>query len=594
MKTGKLIILIVILLFNPLLTGALQNESSIVKIDGKDIYVNWGSNDGIARGVVFNIYRSEDRSHPITGEDVDKQSLPIGSIKIFEVFPEYSIGRLQSRVQDPQVGDYLELIVDSGEENPAGNTQMGSVTNIDKGRIEINVGSEDGIQEGLLFDVVRDMVLKHPVTGEMLDRRKYIVGKISVSSVDKNSSICNVLSGWEDIRIDDEIALSEKQRSDMGVDIAQKETSQQIPLEKELVEILIPEKKEIPLHKFFGKVIQVNNKTKTIVFSWDKGFDGSSINQGANVGLYRKERVVHPITKVEIGSPEILIGKGNYVRTVKGNGEVKVLIAETSLKKGDMIGILTEEPISQVTKRTTETTIGKPLNLKQEAERLTQEVVNIQNDIDELKLLKNRISAVEKGISSQREITNKLRKDVEEINNKLTLLVEGGGASPIPSQTTTMELYGTRPEDVKTYQIKYTDDINVKVQFQDNTLLVSLGVDSTKTKEIASVTKTEKSEIPIEETGEETGVKETEEVVDISEIEGETEKITTSNYIQYILKYKFHIIGGVVGLAALYLVFSFLKKRGGEKKKSAGKGELDFEEADEDLEEVEEEEETVE
>ncbi|MCK4967031.1 hypothetical protein KAS50_08365, partial [bacterium] len=449
MKIGKISILLffaMLLLYVPW-TGAVQSESSIVKIDGNEIYINWGSHDGITRGMVFSAYRSKDRSHPSTGEAVDKQEDLMGKIKIFEVFPEYSIGRIVLKVNELRVGDYLELMIDSGGESMEENTQKGAILSMDKGKVEINVGSVDGIQDGLLFDVVRDMALRHPVTGELLERRQYLIGKISVSSVGRSSSVCNVLSGWEDIGVSDEIILSERQRSDMGIDIVKSVSSQPGFAEQELAELLTYEEKPASLPKYFGKISSVNRKAKTAVFSWNKDVDGSGVYQGSQVGLYRKEKVVHPITKAVIGSPEILIGSGSFVRTVKGRGELKILNTETALKKGDIVGIIETRGDVPGVKRTAGTPVGRRVNLRQEAERLTQEVIHIQDDIDELKVLRKRLTSVERGIVSQRKLTNQLKKDVEQINEKLTLLVEGGGASLIPSQTTTMELYGAHPAE---------------------------------------------------------------------------------------------------------------------------------------------------
>lgn len=585
MKTFKILLLLFIIVFliYPAGVEAIQSESSIVKIDGNEIYINWGSHDGITRGMVFNVYRSKERIHPETGEPLDKEQGTVGSIKIIEVFPEYSIGRLQTKMQEPRVGDYLELVINSGGESMDTGVQQGTVMSMDKGKVEISIGSADGIQEGLLFDVMRDMVLKHPVTGELLDKREYLIGKISVSSVNRNSSVCDVLSGWEDISTGDKIVLSEKQRSDMGIETAQSGMMQPMVQESELAQLISAPQPRITMPKYFGKVVSVNKRANTAVFSWDKGVDENQMYQGSDVGIYRKEKVVHPITKAEIGTPEVLIGSGSYIRTVKGRGELKILKTDSPVKKGDIVGLSEVQQVVSGQTRKAGTPVGRRVNLRDEAERLTQEVINIQDDIDELKALKRRLSSVERSVASQRKMTAQLQKDVKAINDKLTLLVEGGGGSLIPSQTTTMELYGAHPEDIKTYRIKYTDDIDVKLQFQDKVLYVSLDVDSVKTKGMTAAVREE--EMPLEETSME-GVEQS-ELVDMKEIEGETMEVSKPFYIKYL----FQMIGGVVLLAVLFFVFTFLKKKGGDKKKPVAESdELDFEEADEeDLEELEEE-----
>ncbi len=577
---------------------AFQNESSIVKIEGNDIYINWGESDGIKPGMKFTAYRKMSMENPSTGEKIEIERESVGNIIVTETFPEYSIGKVISKQIEPKVGDYLELVINS-ESNESEISQFGegekkaSILSINGGKVEISVGGVDGVQEGLLFDVVKEMILKHPATGEYLERKKYLIGKVSVENIREKSSLCRVLSGWEDIKKGDEVVLSERQRSDMGIDIIEKGKKQysepmQISKlsEKEPEKLPITQEKEKPVEKqYFGKVSKINNKTKTVLFSWEKEFDKNAISPGRDIGIYRKEKVLHPITKVEIASPEILIADGNFSRTVGSNGELKLKNLHTRIKNGDLVGIIEKKPSEvSVPKRTVE----KKTDLKTDAETLTKEFINIQDDINRLKSLSNRITNIEKSLYEQKKLTDELKKDINEVKDKLNLLLGSAETALIPSQTT-MELYGAHPEKAKSFRIKYTDDIDVKFQFQNQTLLVSLDVDSAKVKgEISAI---EKTEAPVEVKKEVSDTSKVEEAFKLSELLGETTKKAKPIYEKYL----YHILGGIGGLIFLIIVIKLLKGKG--KKKKAGKKEEfeieEGEEIEEELEEIEEGEENV-
>lgn len=589
----KYIIFILFLFLNGYGLTAFQAESNIVKIEGNNIYVNWGSNDGIRAGMVFSAYRGIGVRHPTTSEEFEIEKELVGNIKISEVFPEYSIGKMVSKRIEPRIGDYLELIINSGGEEDILSLSLmdnkkGLILSIDEGIVNVNVGEDDGIQAGLLFDVVREVILKHPVTGENLERKKYLVGKISVESVKKGMSVCDILSGWEDIKVGDEVVLSERQRSDMGIDVLGREKELVSELsEKELEKLLLSPEKLIE-QKFFGKILKINSETNTAVFSWEEGFNKSIISQGNNLGIYRKERVIHPITKVEIGIPEILIGEGSFIRIIGNNGELRILNTEAQIKKGDIVGLVEERPSEMPeSRRTAETTIGKRIDLRKEAETLTQDVIRIQDDLDRLRAMSDRIRNIEKSIASQKVVTSALKKDISDIKEKLSFIAESGGISLIPPQTT-MELYGAHPEKAKSFRIKYTDDIDVKFQFRDRTLLVSLDVDSAKVKSKMSADKY----APLSEKEFESETDEYGEIYDFSELGlGETMKKEKPFYIKYMT----YIIGAIAALILLFAVFSLVKKKE-VKKKPPAEEEIEFgeEEEEEELEEIEEEEESLE
>ncbi len=574
----KYILIIYFLFLNVNLVFGFQSESSIVKIDGSDIYLNWGSNDGIEPGIIFNAYRMTGMSHPATNEQMEIERDLVGSIMVTDIFPEYSIGKVISKRQNPKVGDYLELVINFSDKEIVTTNKKGIIISIDGGKVEVNVGKNDGIQQGLIFDVMREEVLAHPVTGELLDKRNILVGKISIESVKGVTSVGDVIAGWEDIKVNDNIVLSEAQRSDMGIDRLTEEKEQNAVQEGKISEMEL-EKLISPGESkdFLGKIVNVDNKARQAVFSIESGYDKRWFRQGNNFGIYRKEKILHPITKVELGSPEVMIASGSFIRLSGQNGVLDIIDMETNINKGDFVKFREQTARSSGPRRTAKSTVGKKIDLQSEAEYLTQEILRIQDDIDDLKTFSNKINSIEKSLSSQRRITNALRKDINDIKGKLDILIEGGGVgSLIPSQTT-MELYGAHPEKAKSLKINYADGINVKVQYQDEVLWVSLDVDSGKAKSKTKDIEQKKSfveEGPVE-------TAEDEEIIPLSELLDEKPS--------FLKKYLFHILGGLVVLGGGFFAFSFLKKKG-TKKKPAGVEIDEFSEAEEEIEEVEEEE----
>ena len=126
----KYILIIYFLFLNVNLMFGFQSESSIVKIDGSDIYINWGSNDGIEPGIVFNAYRMTEMSHPVTNEKMEIERDLVGSIMVTDIFPEYSIGKVVSRRKNPKVGDYLELVVNFSDKEFITTNKKGIIISI--------------------------------------------------------------------------------------------------------------------------------------------------------------------------------------------------------------------------------------------------------------------------------------------------------------------------------------------------------------------------------------------------------------------------------------------------------------------------------
>jgi len=76
----------------------------IIKISGKQIYINSGGADGEKEGHVYTIYRmGEEMTDPDTGESLGSEEEKIGTAKVVKVTPKYSVAETKAAVQKTDI-----------------------------------------------------------------------------------------------------------------------------------------------------------------------------------------------------------------------------------------------------------------------------------------------------------------------------------------------------------------------------------------------------------------------------------------------------------------------------------------------------------
>jgi len=76
----------------------------IIKVSGKQIFINSGSADGEKVGNTYAIYRmGEEMTDPDTGESLGSEEEKIGTAKVVKVTPKYSIAETKAAVQKTDV-----------------------------------------------------------------------------------------------------------------------------------------------------------------------------------------------------------------------------------------------------------------------------------------------------------------------------------------------------------------------------------------------------------------------------------------------------------------------------------------------------------
>ena len=69
---------------------------NVLRVMGDNVYFHLGSNNGVRKGEVFIIYREGDiLLDPITGEIIGVSEEVIGSLRVEDVKPQYSMGKVK-------------------------------------------------------------------------------------------------------------------------------------------------------------------------------------------------------------------------------------------------------------------------------------------------------------------------------------------------------------------------------------------------------------------------------------------------------------------------------------------------------------------
>jgi len=466
------------------LSSLLLEEGMITKVSKDRIEINWGTEDGIVVGIKMNVFRKVDIIHPVTKEKFGLGKDIIGQIEITNASSSNSIGEIVSSVKFFQPGDLVEIaFIESDIAEQGILMQKGIVINVQGNNVNFDLGRDDGVEPGLIFDIYRQVVSRiHPSTGELIAGEKSIVGKVSIISVDKNGSTGNIVSSIGEIQVGDLMELSDFQRGDLEAENKMMETmAQQRPQDMVRAAETTPVDIETLNEQIVRGVVTKVNKDE-VFFLWDNGFQ---LETGKRMGIYRSEEITHPISKKEIGTKLILIARVELVQSTEHGGKGRILSKDANVKWKDLIGLLSTESPAQ---RTTMTTPPKTEERKQqpqtpdtkvkEAQTLASEINQIQKEIRYLRNLSGKINRIEKSMAEQKKVTENLEKTVNLILDAVAPeLKEGQELTLVPSKAS-MEVYQRPGTKENTMRIKYTDDIDVKFQVANKTLYVTMDADT--------------------------------------------------------------------------------------------------------------------
>jgi len=474
--------LAVIIVLAACITVSVQAQSfgRVMGFENNMVRINWGTNDGLVQGILLNVFQEVAIYHPVTRERFGSSESIVGTIEVAECFPDYSFARIVDSTEQIRIGNIVRISFDSPDfSSDEGEAEKGTIINVNNRLVKFNMGRFDGVENNLIFDVFRYLgPSRHPVTGEQVEPENLYIGKVVVMSVEDKEALAQIITQEREITTGDHVLLSAQQESDLEIMPRQ----QQAAVQAATPEVQQEEPQKLPEtisppDNVVGTVTRVADRD--IFFIWRGDYDFSA---GRVFGVFRKEELRHPETNRVIGNPLILLGKISLVESIGEVGRGAVLSSDADILPQDLIGLTEGETVQSgqvVTPANAEEVYqARRSDLLEQAQDLTEQVQQIQGEMTVLRSTLDRLDRIDRELSAQKALTNSMNQSLEEI--KMLLRGEGfpvESAELIPSRANVerIEMPGSESNVLR---LKYTDDIAVKLELIDKTLLVSLDVDS--------------------------------------------------------------------------------------------------------------------
>lgn len=483
MTKNKFLKLTILLMLSLMLSGPVfsQQTGRVLGMQNGLVKLNWGSEDGIVKGVLLNVYRVNQIKHPATGEVLGVDEKLIATIEVEESDTQTSLAKIIRSTNDIDLNDIVRVSFETGlVSNNNIVLEKGVITNVSNNLVSFNMGSNDGIETNLLFDIFRNIAAtQHPQTGERIPARDRYIGRLVVTETKQNTATGQLIAFERDILSGDKVYLSRQQAGDIEIDKAITEAqSSTIGQRISQEDISTVQQDAISEPGYIvATITRVDNSD--LYFIWRGPYDFQS---GRVFGIYRKESLYHPDSGELIGTPHILIGKAKLVETLGELGRALLLSYDADILSEDLVGMMEGETVR-------EGQIITPGNSKEifqsqssdiliRANDLTNSVRKIQAEMAIVKAALNKLDRIDRELASQKVMTQNLASSVNEI--KAILLGEGisyGGAGIRPSMTS-IERTEMPGSDFNVLRIKYSEGMNVNFEVVDNNIIVKLELDS--------------------------------------------------------------------------------------------------------------------
>ena len=453
-----------------------QGVGAITRIEKDRVTIDWGVMDGTTVGMYFDAYKMMGRPQAAARTLSPKDAGFVGRLRVDEIYNDYAIAGFVVQKQDATVGDFLQLVIDDQNplDVPGFRTDKGVITDVKQGMASVNLGRQDGVESGLLFDVVKYLMRTDPATGEPADRRRLLVGKIAVMDVDNEQSVTRILTGAKNISVGDHVELSDRQRGDIEMS-RQADESSAMPATPE------PDIAGIMLRpEVLGRVD--GHRGDHLDVFWKDEQTAGQVPMGTRFGVYRLEVVENALTGVQIGAPMVRIGEAELTDINGQRGTARLIMEDVTVKPGDLVGsmqALEPQVTTSLPPATPKTTVGtsgavaRERRTRDQAYQLSSEIIQAQREINDLKALAGRISNLESSVRKNSTNLSQIRQLVQRIDDRLTDNVQVGG------EKSELEIYGSNADDANVKRYVFSDDIDVKVMFKDNTAFLMLEMDTT-------------------------------------------------------------------------------------------------------------------
>lgn len=473
----------ILLILSLMLSGQAfgQQTGRVIGLENGLIKLNWGSTDGIVKDVLLNVYRVIQIKHPATGEVLGVNEKQIATIVVEESDMQTSLAKILRSTNDIELNDIVKVSFEMGVgADNSGVVEKGVITNVSNNLVSFNMGTNDGIETNLLFDIFRNIAAtQHPQTGENIPARNRYIGRLIVTETKQNISTGQLIAFERDILPGDKVFLSRQQAGDIEIDKAN--TGIQTPIMAQNIsrdEISNIQKESISEpSNIVATVTRVDNTD--LYFIWRGPYDFQS---GRVFGIYRKESLYHPDSGELIGTPHILIGKAKLVETLGELGRALLLSNDADILSSDLVGMMEGETVREgqiiTPENSKEIFQSQSSDILNRANVLTGNVRKIQAEMAIVKAALNKLDRIDRELASQKMLTQNLVSSVNEI--KAILLGEGisvGGSSIRPSMAS-IERTESPGSDFNVLRVKYTEGMSVNFEVVDNNILVKLELDS--------------------------------------------------------------------------------------------------------------------
>jgi len=456
-----------------------QTGGMITGFENGKVRINWGTTDGLVNGIVLNVFKKIDVIHPVTHEKFDTSETGIGKIEITECYPDYSLAKIISASQQFSVGNSVKISFDAGAVSGVLQAaEKGTVTGINNQLVKFNMGRRDGVEEKLIFDVFRVAGPKvHPVTGEVLEARNTYIGKVMVMRVTEEDATAQIIAQEQEIQAGDRVILSPQQTGDlemmpdttMGI-FAEETAEKPLGLRRQAAEFSLPD-------NIIAAVTRISGRDIYFIWRGDYGFPAGRV-----FGVYRREELRHPETKKLIGKPLILLGKIKLIESIGKLGRGVIITSDAEMLPRDFVGLTEGETVESgqiiTPGNAAEVYQAQRSDILQQAQELTVQVQQIQAEMTVLGNALDKLDRIDRELAAQKVLSQKLSESVEEI--KMLIRNEGFPVESVALQPSraAAERIESPGSNANILRLKYTDDIDVKLELVNKTLLVSLDIDS--------------------------------------------------------------------------------------------------------------------
>ncbi|MFC1477623.1 hypothetical protein ACFL6L_04045 [candidate division KSB1 bacterium] len=480
-------VVLALLVVAPVITSGLNAQSTgqVIGFEDGMVRINWGTNDGLIQGILLNVFQEVPTIHPVTRERFGTAESIVAQLEAAECFPGYSLAKVLSSTAQIKVGDIIRISFDTPDlETGEGDVEKGTIVNITNQLVKFNLGRRDGVEENLIFDIIRMLgASRHPVTGERIEPRNIYIGKATVVKVNEDDAIAQIITQERDVLIGDRVLLSAQQAGDLEMFPTETElpvTEQQvmdvagqpeITAQPEAVSgMALPE-------KVVGTVTRIQDKD--VFFIWRGEYDFPA---GKVLGIYRQEQIVHPETKIEIDTQLFLIGKINLIESIGVLGRGLLVSSDADILPGDYIGVSEGETI--VSGQVVDPEFSGDVYQSQRsdilalAQELTEDIQQVQGEMAIVRTALMRLDRIDRELADQKVVTNAINNTLDEI--KMLLRGEGypiESVDLVPTRAS-YEMIDAPGSEQNTLRIRYTDDVNVKLEMIDKTVFVSLETDT--------------------------------------------------------------------------------------------------------------------